>query len=773
VRARLMVVGLLILGAAAVEAQRPAQETPDLPVRRVILYKSGVGFFEHVGSVTGNANVTIQFTTAQLNDVLQSLTAIDLDGGSIANISYNSIAPIEQRLSALRMPMNGNADRLALYQSLRGARVEVHSGAATDAIGRIFAVERKTRQRNGASEPVLEMTLVTDEGTIRTVELTPSTSVRLAERDVRDDLSSYLGIVASTRSEDVRRMVLSASGTGSRRLAVSYISEVPIWKSTYRLVLPDAGRKPVLQGWAVVDNTIGQDWANVELSLVAGAPQSFVQQISQPYYLQRPVVPLPRSVQLQPQTHAATLTSGGGVQGTMRDPSGSVIPGVTVRLLNASGASVDDAVTDAGGNFTLHAAPGTYTLRAELPGFTTMNRQVTVGGLMQRLDAMMSLGGVSESVTVDALRAAPAGRGGGVGGGFASRGIAPPPPPPPPAPVIDYMAGLSAPTAAAQELGDLFEYKMRQPVTIRKNESALVPILNAEVDAERVSIWNRGVTSGRPLRGVWLTNTSALTLDGGSFTVIDANAFAGEGLVESLKPGEKRLVSYGADLAVVVKASQGEGAGRVTKIVAKDGVLIASQEDRATWKYTARNEDTSARTLVIEHPLRQGWSVGTDPAPAETSPTAARYRLNLPSKQEAALTVTERHAGDVSYRLIDFDDRTIAVLIRGGVPEAGLRRALQPLTDKRAELAAAEAKLSSIETQIAEIAGDQDRVRENMKALRGSDEEKSLTQRYTRQLNEQEDRLAALRADQKKATADRDARRRELSELAAKLAFEI
>src|SRR6185436_20834712 len=128
-----------------------------------------------------------------------------------------------------------------------------------------------------------------------------------------------------------------------------------------------------------------------------------------------------------------------------------------------------------------------------------------------------------------------------------------------------------------------------------------------------------------------------------------------------------------------------------------------------------------------------------------------------------------RHAGETTYRLVDFDDRTIDVLVRaGGVQEAALRRALQPLTEKRAEVAAAEARLTAIASQVSEIDRDQARVRENMKALRGSDEEKALTQRYTRQLNEQEDRLAALRDDLKKATADRDARRRELAELAGK-----
>ena len=334
------------------------------------------------------------------------------------------------------------------------------------------------------------------------------------------------------------------------------------------------------------------------------------------------------------------------------------------------------------------------------------------------------------------------------------------------------MAAIS-PAAQGQELGELFEYKLKQPITVRKNESALVPILNAEVDAERVSVWNRGQGSGRPLRGVWLTNSSTLTLDGGSFSVVDANAFAGEGLLESVKPGEKRLLSYGADLAVLVKMEPGPYSGRVVKIVARDGVLISSQEDRAVWKYTARNEDTSARTLIVEHPVRPGWTMAEQPAVAEMSTNAARYRVSLPAKQEATLTVTERHAGDTTYRLIDLGEQAIVILIRSGANEPSLRRALQPLTDKRSELAAAEARMSSINGQIAEIERDQQRVRENMKALRGTDEEKALTQRYTRQLGEQEDRLAAQRADLVKATADRDARRPELSELAAKLQFEI
>src|SRR5262249_31332923 len=118
----------------------------------------------------------------------------------------------------------------------------------------------------------------------------------------------YLNLVGSSRARDLRRMTISDAGNGDRQIFVSYISEVPVWKSTYRIILPEkAGEKPLLQGWAIVDNTIGEDWKDVQLSLIAGSRQSFIQDISQPLYARRPVVPLPQSAMLTPQTHEATM----------------------------------------------------------------------------------------------------------------------------------------------------------------------------------------------------------------------------------------------------------------------------------------------------------------------------------------------------------------------------------------------------------------------------------------------------------------------------------
>lgn len=566
--------------------------------------------------------------------------------------------------------------------------------------GRLLSVERRERRREGGStEPLDVITVVGADGAVKSVAIESDVSVRIDERDARGDLSRYLSVVATGRSQDVRRMVISAAGTGTRRLLVSYISEVPVWKSTYRLVLPDDGAgRPLLQGWAIVDNTVGEDWTNVDLSLVAGAPQSFIQQISQPFYTRRPVVPLPSSVQRTPQTHESTLQAG---------PE-----------------SIAESVT--------------------VTGITPVAKAAGRGGVGAGIGVV-----------------------GGVVGGL--------PDAPALARAADVMAArqLVTPNTSAQELGDLFEYKLAQPVTIRKNQSALVPILSRPVEAERLSLWRGAPGNGRPLRAVWLTNSTSFTLDGGSLSVIDANAFAGEGLIEPLRPAEKRIVSYGTDLALTVSARLDESSGRFTRVTARDGVIVAQQEERNQWVYRVRNEDANARTLIVEHSIRPGWTLAPTPAPAETTATAARYRISVAAKGEATLTINERRVNDTRYSIDQVDDRLVTTITQRGIAPDALRRALQPVLDKRAEVAGADRQVTDLNGQITAIGQDQQRVRENMQVLKGSAEEKALVKRYTTQLAEQEDRLATLRKELTDATIRRDTRRAELALLIQQLTFTL
>ncbi|MBA3637955.1 MAG: carboxypeptidase regulatory-like domain-containing protein [Acidobacteriota bacterium] len=787
-RARLLAVVPVLAVSTLLSAQAPAPvpspaaslpSAEPMPVRRVVLYKTGVGYFEHLATVRNNQTITIRFTSAQLNDVLKSLTAIDLGKGQVTGISYNSVAPIEQRLGALRLPVNQQTTMVELLTSLRGARLEV-SGVSAPATGRLLSVEQRTESRGDQIVSVQFFSVLTDTGEMRSFELSPAVRVRLAERDLRQELGRYLDVLGSTREQDVRNMVISTTGTGQRQLFVSYISEVPIWKTSYRLVFPEKGQ-PLLQGWAIVDNTIGEDWRNVELSLVAGAPQSFIQQLSTPYYGRRPTVPLPPSVLLAPQTHAPTLKAGlATLTGTVRDQAGSAIPGAQIELLGASGAA-GSAVSGPDGRYEVAAPAGEYLVRVSLAGFRTVESagMVLAGGLTRNEDFRLQIGGVSEKVTVSNLAAdslARRGAAGGVLGGVV--GGLPSAPPPPPAPAAmaaeayELMRGSQS-AAEGANLGELFEYRIKEPLTLEKNKSALVPIVNATVAAERVSLWNRPTGSGRPLRAMWLTNSTGLTLDGGSLTIVDGNAFAGEGLIEPLKPFEKRLVSYAADLGLLVNATTTPVPRRLFRVRAREGIIIQDSEERATTTYEVRSESATATTLVVEHRLRPGWKLADGQKPAESTPGAERFRVTVDPGKEQRLEVVEVRAGTSQIRVGDVTEALIVQLAASGVPAEELERELRPVLDKKAEVAAHERKVAELEAERARILEDQQRLRENMKALRGSAEERQLLQRYTRQLDAQENRLGELQNETAAAAARRAAANAELVRLIGSLSFDI
>jgi hypothetical protein len=703
-------------GQSSTSAANPADPAARLPVTRVILYKNGVGYFEHAGHVRGSQDVNVDFTTAQLNDVLKSLTVLDLGKGRITGVSYNSAAPLERRLGSLHLPVGENPTTSQFLDALRGARLEVRNGSES-ASGRLLSVEdREVPGKGDQKINVTQISVVSDGGEVRIFDLTPSTSVRVAEKEVNEEVGKYLGLVASTRDQDVRRMTISTAGDGERNLLVSYISEVPVWKSTYRIVIPTEG-KPLLQGWAIVDNTVGEDWKDVELSLVAGAPQSFVQELSQPYYTRRPVVALPENAMLTPQTHEATMEGQADiVNGELRSPR-RITTGVV------------------GG------VPG------GVPGGS-------MGGV---------IGGIAS------------GTGGGVGSGvFRTNGAPPPAPPPPPRPDATMMAEtLESGTTVGEsrELGDLFEYKLKDRVTIRKNQSALVPILQSRIEAEKVSVWNPNDSS--VLRALWVNNTSDLTLDGGSFNVLEGDAFAGEGLMDAIKPGEKRIMSYAADLGVLVDAKQKADNQRVTRVVIAHGTMTQSTQERQENTYTIRNRDTSTRTLVIEHPARPGWKLADDAKPAESSASFHRFRLTVEPKKTTTLLVKEYRPILNSYQLTNVNDDQIKYFLQQKMINPDVEKALRRIAAQKNDIAVIEAVITGRRAQVSSISEDQQRVRENMKALKGSAEEKALVERYVRELNEQEDRVQSLRREIADLQQKRDAAQSALNGMIEALQMEV
>jgi len=715
---------------AVAHTEQPAAST-ELPVTRVSLYKNGVGFFEHAGHVTGDQSVTIDFTTAQLNDVLQSLTAIDLNGGRIAGADYNSTTPLDQQLKALPLALPDNTTFSILYNALKGTRVEV-SGSGAPFTGRIVDEEM---HKTGAGKDEAGMTegrfltVAADSGEVRVFQITPSLSVRLLDTAAHTDLTQYLQVLDSNRNTGLRHLTLQDNGTGTRELNVSYLSEVPIWKSTYRILFtePKAGtaataQTATLQGWSVVDNITGADWINVQLSLIAGAPQSFIQPLSVPYYSRRPQIGLPQEAQLTPQTHE----SGEAVAQAKATPAATGVAGMTSGPLSMNGGA--RVVTGSGSGMGGGVAGGIFGGT----GNGSLNQNYVEGMPFSNLT------------------------------------------PPPPPPYEQSAVNSIAPKSTTAAFDDYFAYNLTEPITIRKNESALVPILQTKIDAERVTLWSQRQPT--PLRALWITNTSKLTLDRGSFTIVEDGNFGGEGLLEPIHPDEKRLLSYAVDQAVRVSIEQRHNNMQATSVTASKGVMVLHQTQTADISYLVHNAATEARSVIIEHPILQGYTLdngsGTnkDPKPEETTPTVYRFRVNAGAGESLHLHVTEHHQNSISYQLTNFNDSTLTVILNQTNNSAAIKQALQPILDARQKVAEMQSALDKANEHMNALQSDEERQRSNVTALASAD--KASRERFVHDLNATEDQIAGAQKDLNTAQANLQAAKDDLANKIASLQIE-
>jgi hypothetical protein len=696
---------------AAPKAQLAAPQVPqvikDLPVRKVVLYKNGVGYFEHAGSVTGNQRVAIDFTSPQLNDVLQSLTVLDQGGGRIGGVNYNSTTPLAEQLKSLSLGMTDDPSSTELFQALRGQRVEVLGGPGGAITGRLMSIEARTETVPGtdADKTVQKfyLTVIAASGAVRVIELTPALSVRPLDSNLQGQLDRYLELLSTTHSTGLRHLTLDAIGQGQRELRVSYISEVPVWKSTYRLVFPRVPNgSAIMQGWAVVDNTVGADWDNVQLSLVAGAPQSFIQPLSQPLYTRRQEIPIATEAQLTPQTHEA-----------------------------AEENKVEEA-----------EAPGAA---APAPG------------------RMMKMMEARRKAPSRAFGIAGVGSGASLGSSNNAADIA----------SAEGSGGVDRPTDAIQEgdvttnaFDDFFEYALTQPVTIHKNESAMVPILQQELPAQHVTLWSEKEST--PLRAVWLENKSKLTLDSGSFSIFESGEFAGEGLLDPIHPGEKRLLSYAADQAVRVKVTARDDKRTLHHVQIRQGSVVETYMNVASVTYSATNSADLNRDVLIEQPRsNNGWSLDGDLKAVETSPSLYRFKLPVTAHSTATLEVRERGPVTTTVALNpDYNQSVYLLDLIKRAPDALDK--LKPVIDTYAALADLDRRIAESKATEATASADETRARENLTALKGNDAAK----RFVDELNRAEDLLQSTR----KQTTDLEQQKKsaveKLDELISQISFD-
>jgi hypothetical protein len=653
----------------------------DLPVTEVILYKNGIGYFVRSGELKPGESAALRFKAEEMNDVLKSLTIFEDGGGKVSGLHYDSSEPIETKLARFPFKFGDRQPLSTLLDQLRGARVEMKAG--TELVAGLLVGARET---TGYSKDMQrqEATLLVDSGELRTIDLTGVTALHFTDAAIQGQLKQYLGEVAAGRSKEKRSVYIDSTGTKQRRLTASYVIPTPVWKSSYRLVFTDAA-EPTLEGWAIVDNTSGEDWSNVRLALVSGRPVSFVSKLYEPRYVGR------RSMDVLDQEAAAPEIHQGGIVGGY---GGGAVAAAPAPLLRTEDAQTGEVLNN---NF--------------ITNLPQVNRDPS--------QLLKIAGNIQGSPHRSAF----------------------------------------ANAAEAAELGELFEYSFATPVTVRAGESAMLPFLQQKIGARKLLIYT-GTDSQNPRNAVELTNTTGKTLDGGPVTVFDGNAYAGEALVEPVKQGDKRLISYAVDLGTRITTALDSSSELVREVHMRRGILTVRSAVEVTTTYTIRNVDRKPKTLVIEHAIRPEYKL-IKTKPSETTSSAYRFEVKLAASATDKLAVAEERVYDLTVALASATPDVLFTYVHNKDLGEAARKQLEGIARQKNLIAANDADLRHSDEQINELVRDQERLRENIRTLNNVTGQQEQVQKYARQLASQEGLLASLRDRQsderrKKAALESD-----------------
>jgi hypothetical protein len=669
--------------------QRPAEE---LPIQRITLYRSGVGSFERRGLVSDNAKIQLRFKTDQVNDILKSMVVLDLSKGQgrIDGISYGSKEPLNRRLASFAVDISGNPTVAGLLSALRGSEVTVAlaEGLVT---GTILGTQTMD-EPSGKDTPPLKvdyLNLVTASG-IRSIKLALANSIELKDKELNSELAKALAAVSEYRADRTKTVDVNLQGQGARDIVIAYVQEAPVWKTSYRLVLPDAPAKNdknkkadagsvpdrfTIQGWAIVENTTDEDWKDVTLSLVSGRPVSFRMDLYEPLYVFRPEIPVP------------------------------TVPGVMPRQY-AAGNDVEKA--------------------ADVERDVLASRAAAPAQRRAMKDASEARGEAHA---------------------FAGAPMAPAAPAAAPVPALsaeDLQNYAAAAQANAKEMGEVFQYELDHPVTVERQRSAMLPILNSGIDGRRVSIFNPSDGGEHPMRGLEITNSTKLQLMPGPISVFDGGSYAGDAQIGHVPAGDKRLLAYAVDLEVNFQRDD-NNTEHVRKVRIVRGVFEMTSQYQNTTSYTFTNKDKNRdRTLIVEQPRLPGWELAKPEKPYETTDALYRFELPLGAGGQNKIEVVQQHVDTRTLAVLQMNLQTLMLYSKQGQVSKEVIDAFKEASRLQADVGEAERKIADLEKQRGEISADQTRIRENMKTI---DRASDLYGRYMKKLTDQETRVEQL-ADQ-------------------------
>lgn len=638
-------------------------EARELPLRRIVLSTGGVAYLERETAEPDGTPPTLTVRRDQVDDVLKSLV-VRVDGTGVGLIDL----PGDESDLATRDPLftpETLASPAALLGALRGAEVRVTGGRG--ATGRPLSINEETRiVDGGGTETRHRLTLLTAEGIVQ-FTLEDVDEVTPTDPELRSRLDRALAATIAAADAGRRTLTLRPAATPTKSVAVGYVVAAPLWKSTYRLVLPtDGGGRADLQGWALLENRSGEDWRDVDLTVMSGDPVTFRQNLYAAINVDRPVAPI--------------------------EIAGRTLPDVDQRANAIEAATV-----------MREAVPAPLAAPAPAPGAKSAG--VAPGG----------------GLAADLLSTDP---------------VAPPPP-----------------SAEATEGATGVVFHHPRPVTLADGASLMMPIVARAVPVERVSLLPLKNASRNPLSAVRLTNDTGAGLPPGALTLYEISGdgsgslHVGDARLGALPAGESRFLSFAVDQKVTVDRSRRVERGRRTATIV-DGVMTLTVVDRETTAHAITGPTNEARRVVVEYPVRDGWTVVAPASGLERTGDAWRVGVDVPAGKTVNLDVVAERPRSERLVLADLADDRISALAVGDALPPSVRAAFVELARLRAVVRDAERDRDALKEERETLVADQERLRDNLAAL---PKESDLARKTLAKMAEEEARLDKLQADDKAA----------------------
>ena len=693
---------------AAAKGEGDPKQAVSLPIKQVVLFNSGVGYFGRTGEVDGEARVDLSFPETDINDLLKSMTLQDFNNGHISAVSYDSHEPVDRTLASFAIDLNGQPTLANILGQARGEQVEVVMNTTVTTQpgtikGTVIGTEIQKVPVGQSQLDCVVLNVSTAEG-FRSLKMMDVQRVRFLNPVLEAELKRALDTLALSHDSQKKSVSIQFSGEGKRKVKVGYVIEAPIWKTSYRLVL-DADKKPYLQGWAVVENPTDEDWVGVKMGLVSGRPISFKMDLYNPLYVTRPTVEPELFASLRPPNYEGGYSQGG--QGKRPTTGGSPAQ----RGFEGSGRA-EPKKADAAKSQDKAYQELEKAIAPNDPAGMNLGRSVKAAERveLQQLVQQMDASGVQSAAT-------------------------------------------------AAKLGDSFQYGIKHPVSLARQKSALLPIISDDIEGTRVSIYNPAVQAKHPLLGFRFKNSTKATLPQGPVTVFDANVYAGDSRIQDTSIGDERLLAYAIDLGTEVIPQNNPQNGTIVSVKATKGIVRTTRRQREEKVYKISNKSDTDRTLVIEHPNRtnQGFKLVEPTKPVEETATLLRFEAKVPAKHNVEYKVVEEREFGEELSLTNANDDTMRYFISLKEASPKLKEQLGEAMKKKGAWDSVRRELTQVQADLVRITADQDRIRKN---LRETPEKAEVYQKYLTKLSDQEKELDSLTDKQKKLMADEFAARK-------------